>query len=345
MTYFILQGTASAADSILNYQDLLEYLFYDRFWTRTPRDKYEVFVDMKGIPYGKLYPKFTNLFVIALAYACIAPLVIGFATVGFVLYYACYKHQFLYVCKSKLKTRGEMYKRALQQMTTGVYLAEVCLLGLFGARKGFAQTACIIALLVTTALVNAATDCMLGPLEAFLGVDSWQRTFRAGRGSSGEAAPLLAGDNEGPDDDQDEAAASIAASHARRLGFHILPDSIATPLSNLVENTISSSREQITSWLRDPAADLSDEAITLSEDETNKAYLHPALTATPPVIWLARDQGGVSAHEMQENDRVGIKTSDEGAWINDDDGQRVRWAQDDFLKIPIFKVPARLSRI
>lgn len=64
ITYFILQGTASAADTVLNYSDLLEYLFYDRFMTNTPREKYSLYIQMKGIAYGKLYPKFTNLLVI-----------------------------------------------------------------------------------------------------------------------------------------------------------------------------------------------------------------------------------------------------------------------------------------
>lgn len=64
LTYFILQGTAGAADAVLNYSDLFEYLFYLKFWDKTPRDKLNTHTDMKNAPWGKLYPKFTNLLVI-----------------------------------------------------------------------------------------------------------------------------------------------------------------------------------------------------------------------------------------------------------------------------------------
>ena len=53
----------------------------------TPRDKFTTHSQMRGTPWGSWLPKFTNLFVIAIAYACIAPLVLGFATIGIFLYY------------------------------------------------------------------------------------------------------------------------------------------------------------------------------------------------------------------------------------------------------------------
>ena len=64
LAYILFQGTASAAKNVLNYSDLLGYLFCDRFLDRTPRDKYNRFTDMKNLSWGSVYPKFTNFAVI-----------------------------------------------------------------------------------------------------------------------------------------------------------------------------------------------------------------------------------------------------------------------------------------
>lgn len=64
LAYILFQGTASAAKNVLNYSDLFEYLFYDRFFDHTPRTKYDRFMNMKNISWGSVYPKFTNLIVI-----------------------------------------------------------------------------------------------------------------------------------------------------------------------------------------------------------------------------------------------------------------------------------------
>ncbi|KAI9876392.1 MAG: hypothetical protein M1823_007291, partial [Watsoniomyces obsoletus] len=40
LTYFIIQGLGSAAKNVINYSDLFEYIFYDCFFDRTPREKY-----------------------------------------------------------------------------------------------------------------------------------------------------------------------------------------------------------------------------------------------------------------------------------------------------------------
>src|SRR5271170_4878076 len=48
LSYFILQGFASSANQLLNYSDLLEYIAYDKFFDKTPRDQYTRYTRMKG---------------------------------------------------------------------------------------------------------------------------------------------------------------------------------------------------------------------------------------------------------------------------------------------------------
>lgn len=98
LTYFILQGLANSVTNIMNWNDLLGYIWFSLFAYKTPRDKYKRYIKLKNIAWGKVYPKFTNFLIIALVYSCISPLVLGFATIGLSLFYCSYK-----VCSSWLR--------------------------------------------------------------------------------------------------------------------------------------------------------------------------------------------------------------------------------------------------
>lgn len=321
LAYFLIQGLTSAASNILNYSDLLEYLFYQYFWDKTPREKFASYSKMKGISYGSLFPKFTNFLVIAIVYACIAPLTLAFATIGLTLYYASYRHNLLYVCLSKIDTRGEAYERALKQMPTGIYLAELALIGLFSARNATIQTVLMIALLVLTAAVNLILDRTLRPLELYLGLDELQAA----------EVPLLA--QEDGVSPEDEVALHMSA-HNRRLGINKLGTGTATALSKFFDMFITSARDEVEGWLAIP--DREDDSPAPSEDELANAYENPAFTSKTPKLWLPRDQAGVSRDEIKENEEAGIPTTDEAAEI-DENGKL--WYDPHFENVPVWKKP------
>lgn len=100
----------------------------------------------------------------AISYACIAPITLGFAAIGFYLVYLSYRYNLIYVYDSEVDTKGLLYPRALKQMLTGVYLAEICLLGLFGIGGSAGPLILIIILLVFTVLVHFSLSEALGPL-------------------------------------------------------------------------------------------------------------------------------------------------------------------------------------
>ena len=64
LTYFIVQGLTSASDNILNYSDLLSWKFFDYFFDKTPRQKYNSYTSLRGIAWGKVFPKYTNFVII-----------------------------------------------------------------------------------------------------------------------------------------------------------------------------------------------------------------------------------------------------------------------------------------
>jgi hypothetical protein len=324
LTYFLIQGLTSAASNVLNSSDLFTYLFYQYFWDKTPREKFASYSQMKGISYGSLFPKFTNFLVIAIAYSCIAPLTLVFATIGLSLYYTSYRYNLLYVCLSKIDTRGEVYQRALKQMPTGVYLAELALIGLFSARKAAIQTGLMVVLLILTAGLNLVLDRTLRPLELYLGLDTLQAR---------EVPELAEEDGVSP---EDEVALHMSA-HNRRLGVNKLGTGPATALSRFFDSFITSAHEEVNGWLSIP--DREDDTPAPSEEDIANAYENPVFTSKTPKLWLPRDQAGVSRDEIKENEEAEIQTTDEAAEI-DENGKL--WYDSHFENVPVWKKPKSL---
>ena len=310
LTYFIIQGIGSAAKQIINYSDLGEYIFYDYFFDRTPREKYARRSKMKGISWGSVYPKFANMAVIAIVYACIQPLVLGFAAIGFWLFYLAYKHQLLYVVQVKVEARGVCYALAVQHLMTAVYLSELCLFGLFMLKSAAGPAALMVILLVGTVIYHVVVNRYLEPMEKYLSLDK----------------PML--------DEEDQGL--LIMSHARKLDIpEKLPLVLMDPLAPLLEPWFFDPKDTLRPYLQDPADD--DDTPRYLDDEVKNAYLNPALTSKMPKAWIPKDAHGVSKNEISENDEAGIPMTDEGAEL--DENGKLIWDKDDFSTVPIFKIP------
>jgi hypothetical protein len=64
ISYFILFGLMTAAMQLLNIAPLLFFLVLGKILDKTPRKMYNRYVNLGGLGWGSLYPKFTNLGVI-----------------------------------------------------------------------------------------------------------------------------------------------------------------------------------------------------------------------------------------------------------------------------------------
>ncbi|KAI1801214.1 DUF221-domain-containing protein [Daldinia bambusicola] len=327
LTYFIIQGTTSAADNLLNYSDLMSYLIYNYFFDKTPRQKFNRYTSMKGIAWGKLFPKFANFAIIAIAYSCIAPLVLGFAAAGLALYYFSYRYNLLFVIQPKIDTKGQAYTLALQHLLTGVYIAELSLLGLFSLRRATGPSIITGLLLIVTILYNILTNRYLAPLEQFLPSDL--TTLAEG---DDESAPLLASAEEG----QAQSTSRIQQLAQRADVPKTIAQRIIDPIAHFFEPQVFASYQAMRSWLRDGNLFDSEEDVPeYTEEQLRKAYLNPALTSPTPLIWIAKDPMGVSQNEITENEKFGLKASDQGAWL--DERGRLRWSVQDFEEVPIWK--------
>jgi hypothetical protein len=99
--------------------------------------------------------------------------VLGFAAIGLFLFWLAYRYEFLYVYNVPYDTKGLMYARALQQLFVGLYLAELCLIGLFSiatsaSRIALGPLVMMIIFLVFTVIVHVSLNQALDPLLKYL---------------------------------------------------------------------------------------------------------------------------------------------------------------------------------
>ena len=253
-------------------------------------------------------------------YSCIAPLVLGFAAGGLVLFYISYRYMLLFTVQPKTDTKGHCYTLALQQILIGVYIAELCLVGLFSLRGATGPAVLVIVLFVVTILFHVMTNRYFGPLEQFMPAD-----LVSENGDSDEETSLLGSVEEGE-----------GGSHIQHLASHArIPPKYTSPLARFFEPHIFASHRAMKAWLRDDAEYDEEHVAEYSTEQVRKAYVNPAYTSATPVVWVPKDQWGVSKKEVGKNEEEGLTCSDEGAWV-DEDGV-VRWSIDDFDKVPLFK--------
>ncbi|ROV87380.1 hypothetical protein VMCG_10746 [Cytospora schulzeri] len=304
LTYFIIQGLGSSVKNIMNWSDLLQYIFYETFIYKTPRDKYKQYTTLKGIAWGKVYPKFTNFAIIALAYSCISPLVLGFAAVGLSLFYFSYRYTLLFMVVPKVETRGRCYTRALQQILAGLYIGELCLIGLFGLRKAKGPSIMLVVLFIATVAYHVLTNRYLNPLE-----DHFPDEVLSADNEDAEGAPLLAAAEEGRADEDEQSRVQHLGRGAR------LPEKVISPLARFLEPHIYASHKAMRAFLARTAAE-TDPPPSYSEEDIKKAYQNPSLTSKTPVMWLPRDSYGLSKKEADSLAKDGFSAVDEGAWVN-----------------------------
>ncbi|PVH67859.1 DUF221-domain-containing protein, partial [Cadophora sp. DSE1049] len=314
LSYFMFQGITVAATEIFQVTPLLIFAVVGKFIDKTPRAKYNRWTALNSISLRETYPKLTNLVVIALAYSCIAPLTLSFATAGFSLLYLAYRYNVFYAVSIAVETKGDTYGRALQQLTVGIYLAELCLVGLFNARGGRGPAQLMVLFFVITVIYQFYLNWVLSPL-----LNSLSDKLLADEKKRRPSITSLIHDNLGT---RDEAKQSRWSLHRERGGCfaHYLFHGIKSPYPEL--------RAKISSAF--PGQPVPN----IPEDVKEKAYLNPAITAPVPILWIARDGLGVSSEQIKQLRPV-IEIVDSGASF-DREGN-VTWNQENLRDLPLWQ--------
>jgi len=100
----------------------------------------------------------------AISYSCIAPLILGFASAGMVVIYVVYRYNFLFIYNTNIDTRGLVYPKALMQLLMGLYLAEVCMIGLFAIQKAIGPMILMVAYFIVSILIHMSLNDAVSPL-------------------------------------------------------------------------------------------------------------------------------------------------------------------------------------
>ncbi|KAF7924907.1 hypothetical protein EAE99_006384 [Botrytis elliptica] len=314
ISYIIVQGLGIAAGNLINVGALVMLTVGGKFLDKSPRKMYNRYITLAGLGWGSLYPKFACLGVIAISYSCIAPLVLGFATIGFAIVYLAVRYNMFFVLSNDVDTQGSAYAKALQQLMVGVYISEVCLLGLFAINTTIGPIVLMGVFIFLTAVYHAVMRHALKPLTMYLprstDGDDQVALFETPSNNTHEytksALPPTQSEGRGEDAKKSKKAAILGKLFdPRKFKSHARAKKFVT------------SREELPSY---------EEAVE------SQAYLDPAITSPPQTLWIVRDEMGISQHEVEATSGV-IPISDELSTFNEKG--KVVWNRDTVLQAPI----------
>lgn len=359
ISYFVLYGVAQASAYLFNVGGIIGIFVLSKF-AKTPRKKYEKWMQLSAPSWGSEYPKWTNLGVIAISYAIIAPLVLGFSFVGMGLIYLAYRYNMIYVMSTDVDTKGACYARAMQQLMVGVYLAEICLLGLFGINIGNSAVAAgptvlQIILIIATVVFHIAMRKKLHPLVEALPLDLLQDSEhrRQENGTATKEAPMNNHMHPGYDGEKSVEESSqnggglVSGSSANFSGDYrtkVAHDDIANAAPrpqkrSLFQRWFSPHTQSAASISASLHPRFREPVQPYDAQVARNAYLHPAIVEEPPIIWLARDRLGVSTKEVSDLREAlgghGVKVTDEGAVVNQKG--KVEWVEESAREAPLWE--------
>ncbi|KAB2572317.1 Uncharacterized protein DBV05_g9027 [Lasiodiplodia theobromae] len=340
ISYFVLYGIAISAEHVFNPLGLFWDEILPRIWPyATPRESFIKYVTLDTPGYGSECAKWANLAVIAISYSCVAPLVLGFATVGFVFIYLAMRYNFFYVFSTDIDTKGAFYAQALQQLTVGIYIAELCLIGLFSTRihgdlSANGPLILMIILFFATIFYQYLMRETLTPLTELLPRNLLAETeadYEARISSeSASASNAQNGNNKKDKKNQkkdngtrnDQAASQhpetqplLAPDHAARAGMtQHRAGSIHHPsrINDIYgHEKYKKVKDNFQRWFaphsQSPAAlastlhpSLREPVPPYPEDLAKLAFVNPAITREPPTLWIVRDEMKISEREIGE---------------------------------------------
>jgi hypothetical protein len=211
------------------------------------------------------------------------------------------------VLSNNIDTQGAAYARGIQQLMTGVYIGEVCLLGLFAINTAPGPIVLMAVFLGLTAIYHANMRHALKPLTRYLpetldGSDA-ANTFNFSDHQSYDATKA---DGVPPSE--------VARSTPGKFGA--LKSSIFTRIFSPQKFKSFQSTQAVVSSRSPPQY--------LPEEE-EIAYFNPSLTSQTPNLWIVRDPMGISRRECTDSGEI-VNVSDEYAHF--DEKNKIVWDVD-----------------
>ena len=218
------------------------------------------------------------------------------------LFYIAYRYNILFVTDSQIDTKGLIYPRALQQLLTGVYLADICMIGLFSIAGTIGPLILMIVSLVFTTLVHISINSALDPLlynlpksleseeESLSGTLEVVSQERGIKGKNGDV--------------------TVLAALPKKPNF----------ITKFIKPHIYSDYETLRRLVPHGFFD----SDNLYEDGVaENAYFPPSVTSATPLLWIPKDSAGISREEVTHTSKV-IPITDDGCTL-DPDTNKLSW--------------------
>ncbi|ODV67707.1 DUF221-domain-containing protein [Hyphopichia burtonii NRRL Y-1933] len=155
LAYLCFFGLTTAAALLFQLVALILAQFLGKILDGTPRAKWNRYTTLGQPFFSVLYPNMQLICVIALAYAFLVPLILGFSTITFLFLFAAFLYTLVYVMRPNLTdARGRNYASALFQLFVGLYLSEIVLVAMFVFTKNWACVALEAVVIVATAICH-----------------------------------------------------------------------------------------------------------------------------------------------------------------------------------------------
>ncbi|KAJ5903895.1 hypothetical protein N7504_006278 [Penicillium tannophilum] len=283
ISYFLLQGLSMSSMALVQLASALVFRIVTKFFAHSPRRLYNKWTELAGLSWGSVFPVFTTVGVIALSYSCIAPLILGFSFIGLYMVYQAYRYNLFFVYDIDIDTKGLIYPRALGHLLTGLYIAEVCMIGLCAIRGAVGPVIIMVLFLIANILAHISLQEALDPLNTFL-----PRSLGAEEEYLQEKEDIL--------NEINEQRRSRSRSVAFWRWFHPSMYKDYAALRRKVRKNVT--------------------AVLYTPEELRTAYFEPCVASPSPKLWIPRDKFGFSRHEVLETDPI-ISITDEGAHLNE----------------------------
>ncbi|ORY14002.1 hypothetical protein BCR34DRAFT_560961 [Clohesyomyces aquaticus] len=325
INFFILFGLSSFAGTLLNIGGFVTVVLLGRILPGgTPRKVFQKLINLSAPMWGSEFPKWVNLGVIALSYSCIAPLVLGFATVGMSLIYLAFRYNFLYTYETVIDTRGASYQHALQQLMTGVYLSEICLIGLFAIKVGddraaIGPLAIEVVLLVFTTIFHLSVRRALRSHETRVAYSDPVPTPQATDGADPENG------RNGQTVDGAGMPTEKSTLPLTKSTSSPVPPPKPTRVPGFLSKFLNPEKNSVPNLATSLDAFYHTPQRPLPVEIAKRAYFNPAVTSPTPVLWIVRDEMGISAREVQNSRKavLGLEITDEQATL--DEKNKIVW--------------------
>ena len=155
-SFIIIRGISYFGGNILRIRDLFVQIVYYNFINYTPHIRINRIKNSLFFNWGSIYPLFSVLGCIGIAYSLISPLILPISFFSNLLIYFSFKYlfEYQYIKTNHSDTFGDIYQHTLLQLYIGIYFMEFSLLGLFVLSDEYKLCLCTLSLFIATVIGN-----------------------------------------------------------------------------------------------------------------------------------------------------------------------------------------------